>query len=199
MNVFEEIKTRTDIIRLCDVVGIKLNRNNMCICPFQNHKEKTPSFSVLPSKNIFYCFGCGKKGDVITLVEELFNMQPLQAASYINTHLGLGIDFDSQKNDKKYQSLVNQYVEIRESKKFFEKKKNKIFQNLCDYLHLLEKWKKEEPPFSNLYIKSLHEIDKINYYLDLFIYGNENDIKWFVNNNEKEVKRIDRRIRERIS
>ena len=61
MNIFEEVKNRAKIIDVCDLLGIKLNRNYKCLCPFPNHKEKTPSFSVLPDKNIFFCFGCGEK------------------------------------------------------------------------------------------------------------------------------------------
>ena len=82
MDIFKEVKKRASILDVCNLLNIKLNKNNMCLCVF--HKERTPSFSVLPSKNIFCCFGCGKKGDSITLVSELLNISPLEAAMYIN-------------------------------------------------------------------------------------------------------------------
>ena len=42
MDVFQEIKQRVNILQVCDLLGIKLNRNRACLCPF--HRENTPSF-----------------------------------------------------------------------------------------------------------------------------------------------------------
>src|SRR5882762_10065251 len=66
----EQIRAASDIV---DVIGsyLPLKRagaNFVALCPF--HKEKTPSFSVNPHKQIFYCFGCHKGGDVFTFVKE---------------------------------------------------------------------------------------------------------------------------------
>lgn len=58
MDIFQEIRNQVKILDVCNLLGISLNRNYKCLCPFPNHKEKTPSFSVSPSKNIFCCFGC---------------------------------------------------------------------------------------------------------------------------------------------
>lgn len=56
MDIFEQAKNRISILDVCNLLGIKLNRNYKCLCPFPDHKEKTPSFSIHPDKNIFYCF-----------------------------------------------------------------------------------------------------------------------------------------------
>ncbi|MBK9269978.1 MAG: DNA primase [Saprospiraceae bacterium] len=57
-----------EIVR--DYVDLKNRGSNLTgLCPF--HKEKTPSFSVSPSKNIFKCFGCGKGGDPIEFIKEI--------------------------------------------------------------------------------------------------------------------------------
>ena len=73
-EVIEEVRSRADIV---DVVGKvvhlkKMGANYFGLCPF--HGEKTPSFSVNQSKQIFYCFGCGKGGDVIKFTMDYENL-----------------------------------------------------------------------------------------------------------------------------
>ena len=90
MDLIREVKQRADIVRVAEYYGLKLDRAYKCVCPF--HKEKTASFSISPSKQIWHCFGCGKGGDAISLVSELLNINNYQAAKSINDKLGLGID-----------------------------------------------------------------------------------------------------------
>jgi DNA primase len=67
----DDLKRQADIVRVIqDYVQLKKKGANwMACCPF--HKEKTPSFSVSPAKEIFYCFGCHKGGSVFTFVMEI--------------------------------------------------------------------------------------------------------------------------------
>lgn len=67
----DDLKRQTDIVRVIgDYVPLKKKGANwMACCPF--HQEKTPSFSVNPSREIFVCFGCGKKGNVFGFVMEM--------------------------------------------------------------------------------------------------------------------------------
>ena len=64
-DIIEEVRMKNDIV---DVVSqyVKLTRRGNTyfgLCPF--HNEKTPSFSVTPSKQMYYCFGCGAGGNVL--------------------------------------------------------------------------------------------------------------------------------------
>jgi len=73
-DIISEVKALNDIV---DVVGsyVKLSPrsgNHFGICPF--HNEKTPSFSVNRDKQIFYCFGCGAGGNVISFIKRIENM-----------------------------------------------------------------------------------------------------------------------------
>ena len=67
----DDLKRQADIVRVVqDYVTLKKKGANwMACCPF--HKEKTPSFSVSPAKEIFYCFGCHKGGSVFNFVMEM--------------------------------------------------------------------------------------------------------------------------------
>lgn len=72
-ELVEEIRSKNDIV---DVIGsyvhlTKKGANHMACCPF--HNEKTPSFSVSQSKQMFYCFGCGKGGNVFTFLMQYEN------------------------------------------------------------------------------------------------------------------------------
>ncbi len=67
----DDLRRQADIVRVIqDYVSLKKKGANwMACCPF--HKEKTPSFSVSPAKEIFYCFGCHKGGSVFNFVMEI--------------------------------------------------------------------------------------------------------------------------------
>ncbi|MER3428610.1 MAG: DNA primase [Pyrinomonas sp.] len=70
-SFIDDLRERADIVRIIsDYVPLKKRGANwMACCPF--HQEKTPSFSVSPAKNIFYCFGCGKGGSVFHFIMEI--------------------------------------------------------------------------------------------------------------------------------
>ncbi|MEY2195742.1 CHC2 zinc finger domain-containing protein [Neobacillus sp. BF23-41] len=68
----KEVIKRLDILEVAKNEGLRLRktgRNYFAICPF--HSEKTPSFSISPTKQMFKCFSCGKGGNVITLLAAL--------------------------------------------------------------------------------------------------------------------------------
>ena len=68
--VKDQIKER-DIVSIIQDEGVELKREGShykCCCPF--HEEKTPSFVVTPSRNLYHCFGCGRTGDAISFVME---------------------------------------------------------------------------------------------------------------------------------
>jgi len=82
-ELIEEIRINNDIV---DVVSeyVKLERrgkNYFGLCPF--HREKTPSFSVEPGKQIFYCFGCGKGGNVFRFVQLAENLDYFDAVKLL--------------------------------------------------------------------------------------------------------------------
>ncbi len=88
-DIIEEVRMKNDIV---DVVSqyVKLNRRGNTyfgLCPF--HNEKTPSFSVTPSKQMYYCFGCGSGGNVYNFVMEYENYTFGEALQHLADRAGV--------------------------------------------------------------------------------------------------------------
>jgi DNA primase len=87
----EEIKERVDIAHVISehVALKKAGRNLVGHCPF--HKEKTPSFFVRPDKHIFYCYGCGARGNVISFLMQINGMTFPEAIRYLAERAGVSL------------------------------------------------------------------------------------------------------------
>ncbi|MCR5353998.1 MAG: DNA primase [Lachnospiraceae bacterium] len=88
-DIIEEVRSRNDIV---DVIGqyvhlTKKGSSYFGLCPF--HNEKTGSFSVTPSKQMYYCFGCGKGGNVFTFLQEYENMTFTEAMHELADRAGI--------------------------------------------------------------------------------------------------------------
>jgi len=119
----EKIKERLNIV---DVVGsyIKLQKagsNLKANCPF--HNEKTPSFFVSPTRNIYHCFGCGVKGDIFTFVQEFEGLDFSGALKLLASRAGVIIKQESKKDrDETSQN----FAVLESATRFFE---NSIKEN----------------------------------------------------------------------
>jgi DNA primase len=81
------------IEQIAESIGLDVKRrgrNYVGLCPF--HNEKTPSFSISPSKQIYKCFGCGAHGDVIDLVQEHQGLEFVDAVRVVASLSGLDAD-----------------------------------------------------------------------------------------------------------
>ena len=90
-EVIEEVRTKNDIV---DVIGscVKLEKkgaNYFGLCPF--HNEKSPSFSVSPGKQMYYCFGCGAGGNVFTFLMEYENYTFKEALESLADRAGVAL------------------------------------------------------------------------------------------------------------
>ena len=90
-ELIEEVRTKNDIV---DVISgyvriQKKGSNYFGLCPF--HNEKSPSFSVSQSKQIFYCFGCGAGGNVITFLMEYENATFQEAVKMLADRAGINL------------------------------------------------------------------------------------------------------------
>ena len=91
----EAVKERTDVARLVGqyLTLKKAGHDSLSgLCPF--HQEKTPSFSVSPAKQVFYCFGCGKGGDAITFLRELEHLTYVEALERLAQQAGVTLRYE---------------------------------------------------------------------------------------------------------
>src|SRR5208282_2374997 len=110
----ERIRAACDIV---DVVGSylplkKAGANFVALCPF--HKEKTPSFSVNPHRQIFHCFGCHKGGDVFTFIKEYENIGFVDAVRRLADRAKIPIEFDQSPGEQQSRHLKDQLLQIHE-------------------------------------------------------------------------------------
>ena len=105
--------------------GLEVNRSGYALCPF--HREDTPSLKVYPQG--FYCFGCGKGGDVIRFVMELYGLTFAQAAQRLNSdfHLGLLAGKPSRASSR----LVEQRRREREQSTLREAQTQALWARFC--------------------------------------------------------------------
>lgn len=97
----EEVLERTDIVSLITdhVPSLKGAGDRFKgLCPF--HDEKTPSFTVSPSKGLFFCFGCRKGGNAITFVQEMEGLPSSEAIKYLAGRAGILVRY---AEGKKYE------------------------------------------------------------------------------------------------
>lgn len=119
-EVVEEVRHRTDIVELIgSYVTLKRAGSNFGgLCPF--HSEKTPSFTVFPDSESFYCFGCGAGGDAITFVMKNENLDYPSAVEVLAARAGIQIVREQEKNSG---GLTRKRVHDmnRDAAKFFHK------------------------------------------------------------------------------
>ncbi len=120
-ELVEEVRTRNDIL---DVVGqyVRLTKRGSTyfgLCPF--HNEKTPSFSVTPGKQMYYCFGCHAGGNVITFVMEYENYTFPEALKYLADRAGIALpEREATAEEKREADLRSRLLEInKEAGRYF--------------------------------------------------------------------------------
>ena len=112
----DDLKRQADIVRVVqDYVQLKKKGANwMACCPF--HKEKTPSFSVSPAKEIFYCFGCHKGGSVFNFVMEMERVSFPEAIKLVAEKSG--VPLPQLVDDSRFEARRNEAEAVIELNKW---------------------------------------------------------------------------------
>ena len=121
-NFIQDLLARTDLVELIDsrVPLKKTGRNYSACCPF--HQEKTPSFTVAPDKQFYYCFGCGASGNAVGFLMEYEHLNFPEAVKQLASRAGMEVPetrpetpADRQRKDR-LQSL---YDLLSRAEKFY--------------------------------------------------------------------------------
>ena len=181
MNIFQVVKENVTARQAAEQYGLKVNKNGM-VCYTSRQAEKMddrhPSMKVDKG---FCCFACGAKGDVITFVADFFHLAPLEAAKKLAEDFQIPIFTDNAKKRNASKKKEKPKRTLYQTEKKFEEWERESIRILSDYLHLLEEWKIRYAPktpeeeWKAEFIEACQQIEKINYYLDLLVFGELQD------------------------
>ncbi|MDF2870874.1 MAG: primase [Anaerocolumna sp.] len=136
-ELVEEVRQKNDIV---DVISsyVKLQRkgsSHMGLCPF--HSEKSPSFSVSVSKQMYHCFGCGVGGNVFTFIMEYENYTFVEALKYLAGRVGVTLpEAEISEEARRQAGLKARLLEINKeaAKYYYFQLKSSRGQAAMDYL-----------------------------------------------------------------
>ena len=163
MNLFETVKSAVTVKQAAEYYGCKVNRGDMICCPF--HDDRHPSMKL--NKRYFYCFGCGATGDVIDLVARLFGLSSFEAAQKLAQNFGIDPD--------KPPAAIALPKPKRPLLTAYRQEEMRCLRVLCDYLHLLERWKVQYAPkvpedaLDDRFVEACQMLDYVEYLADLLI------------------------------
>lgn len=119
-ELIEEIRSSNDIVDVISqyVILKRSGRSFFGLCPF--HKEKSPSFSVSPDKQIFHCFGCGVGGNVIHFVSKIENLDFKETIELLADRANIELPtLNNYEDDKKAMLKAKVYTINEEAAKFY--------------------------------------------------------------------------------
>jgi len=125
-DYIEKVREANDVVELIGrhTVFKQGGRSLMGLCPFPDHSEKSPSFSVSPDKQLYHCFGCGKSGNIYSFLRDYYGYSFVESIEYLAKKAGIPLptgsldpQLRSQTSEKKkVLSLALEFYRERLSK-----------------------------------------------------------------------------------
>ncbi len=130
-SFIDDLLARTNII---DVLSQSLplkkrGSNYICCCPF--HNEKTPSFSVSQTKQIYKCFGCGQSGNVLSFLMDYSHLTYIEAIEFLAKFHGMEVPREQNNRNSKN----NEYAAKNKAKNETYEKLTAVMQKAADYYY----------------------------------------------------------------
>ena len=166
MSIYETVKDNVSLREVAQRYGIDVNRYSKALCPF--HNDRHPSLYV--ADDHYYCFACGKHGDVIDFVGRLFQLSPYDAARKLLADFHLS-------PDKPPSAAALHAKRIRTEAQRLMENERLCFSVLSDYAHVLRDWKvryapqSPDEPVHARFAEAYHNLDQTEYYLDILCAG----------------------------
>lgn len=172
-EISARIKSAVTMSDICERYDIEVSKTGFTVCPF--HNEKTPSLKVYKNNRGYYCFGCGKGGDVISFVEGYFNLDYKNAVEKINRDFSLGLPLGRKMSLREKFELDRK---DKERKKQREEKKTEEENKLKRYRDAYAEWievdriirshrpKNADEPLDLEFAKALHRRELIEIELE---------------------------------
>ena len=109
------VRAATDFVPLASehMALRRVGRRWVGLCPF--HGEKTPSFSVNAEEGLYYCFGCGAKGDVITFVREIEHLDFVEAVEKLAARAGITLHYDDAATSREHQQRARLHDALKQA------------------------------------------------------------------------------------
>ena len=120
-SFIQELLNRTDVVDVIDkrVTLKKAGANYLACCPF--HEEKTPSFTVSPSKQFYHCFGCGEHGSAISFLIEYEGLTFIEAINELANSIGLKVPNELPQKKEKSNEYSNLEEVIKIANIYYQK------------------------------------------------------------------------------
>ena len=130
-DFINDLPNRVDIVGLINkrVALKKAGKDFKACCPF--HEEKTPSFTVVPTKQIYHCFGCGESGGVIDFVMKSDHLSFVEAIETVAGESGVSVVYDQtakpiDKRFKRYNQIMSELNNFYQNQLKSSSAKNKV-------------------------------------------------------------------------
>ncbi|KIR01965.1 DNA primase [Lachnospiraceae bacterium TWA4] len=135
-ELIEQIREANDIVTVIGsyITLTKKGSRYFGLCPF--HNEKSPSFSVSPDTQLYYCFGCGAGGNVFTFVMEYENYSFQEAVEFLAERVGIALPKNEEKGSKQENDRRKQLLEANKlaATYYYYALKSKEGKRAYDYL-----------------------------------------------------------------
>ena len=130
-DFINDLPNRVDIVGLINkrVALKKAGKDYKACCPF--HEEKTPSFTVVPTKQIYHCFGCGESGGIIDFVMKYDHLSFVEAIETVAGESGISVVYDQTAKPvdmrfKRYNQIMSELNDFYQNQLKSSSEKNKV-------------------------------------------------------------------------